>query len=542
MQPNFLLVLVLIIVQVVCASECKQRVFVLHLKEDADPDDLAQQHELIYQGHVGNLLHHHQFMQPCHDAERSARSVENQTLVEKLRRHHAVLWIEEQQAKRRYTRDIVDPLYSEQWHIGGMSVDVAWKQGPTGRNVTIAIVDDGLDSEHSDIRPNYSASGSYDFVEGKSTPTPHFLDTHGTSAAGVAAAAADGKTCGVGTAYNAMVSGIRLISAPATDAQEASALTYMPDTNHIYSCSWGPYDDGKRVDGPGYLTMLAIEEAVKTGRNGLGSVYVWAAGNGREHTDSCAYDGYASSRFTISVPAVTIEGTVADYSEACPSNFVAALSSGDNHWITTTGTSGWRSYNPESCRHNFGGTSAAAPAVAGIIALMLESNPLLSWRDVQYILQTTADRIDIDSPSWDLNGAGIWHSDDYGFGLINASAAAETALNWINIKEASEYHSEETYESEIAVNTTLTHIDWVEMQLKDIGSMHKSDLTVTLFSPVGTQSVFASPHADLNPNYIDWIFTSCKYWDEIPSGVWHLDVSDSHAKIEISWSLSIYGT
>ena len=53
------------------------------------------------------------------------------------------------------------------------------------------------------------------------------------------------------------------------------------------------------MDGPGPLTRRAIEEGVKEGRGGLGSIYVWASGNGGKFQDNCNCDGYATSIFTV---------------------------------------------------------------------------------------------------------------------------------------------------------------------------------------------------------------------------------------------------
>ena len=56
------------------------------------------------------------------------------------------------------------------------------------------------------------------------------------------------------------------------------------------------------------------------------------------------------------------------------------------------------------------GTSAASPNAAGVVALMLQANPSLSWRDVRRILATTARRLDMHM-EWFQNGAGRWVND-----------------------------------------------------------------------------------------------------------------------------------
>jgi subtilisin family serine protease len=85
------------------------------------------------------------------------------------------------------------------------------------------------------------------------------------------------------------------------------------------------------------------------------------------------------------------------------------------------------------CTDGGAGTSFATPVVAGVIALMLEANPNLSWRDVQGILASTATQIQPTDSSWTTNGAGLSHSDIYGFGLVNASAAVERSKSWTSL-------------------------------------------------------------------------------------------------------------
>jgi kexin len=92
------------------------------------------------------------------------------------------------------------------------------------------------------------AYGSYDFNDHVDLPTPVLPeDTHGTRCAGEIAA---GKNdyCGVGLAYDSKIAGIRILSGPISDVDEAAALNYGFQNTSIYSCSWGPTDDGRSME------------------------------------------------------------------------------------------------------------------------------------------------------------------------------------------------------------------------------------------------------------------------------------------------------
>ncbi|KAK5967801.1 Peptidase S8 S53 domain containing protein [Trichostrongylus colubriformis] len=295
-------------------------------------------------------------------------------------------------SRNRKQPDPNDPLWTDMWYLnraeitGNSKMDhnvkEAWDLGYTGRGVVVTILDDGLERTHPDIAPNYDARASYDVNDRDDDPMPRYEysdeNRHGTRCAGEVAAIFNNSLCIVGIAYNARIGGIRMLDGDVTDAVEAASLGHNSDYVDIYSASWGPDDDGRTVDGPAKLTRAAFERGIREGRRGKGSVFVWASGNGGKDADSCNCDGYTNSIYTLSISAATENGNIPWYSEACSSTLASTYSSGatGEKMIVTTDLH-------HACTNTHTGTSASAPLAAGIVALTLEANPDLTWRDLQ---------------------------------------------------------------------------------------------------------------------------------------------------------------
>lgn len=250
---------------------------------------------------------------------------------------------------------IADPLFPEQWHIVNeefpehmVNAAPVWDMGITGEGIISCMVDDGLDYESDDLAANFVstlnrfpqiltaneiekyAEGSYDFNDHVDLPKPVLSDDHhGTRCAGQIAAVKNG-VCGVGIAYGSRVAGVRILSGPITDVDEASALNYDFQNTSIYSCSWGPPDDGRSMDAPSLLIQQAMLNGVQNGRGGKGSVFVFASGNGAAAGDQCNFDGYTNSIYSVTVSAIDYKGDRPYYSEGCAANMVSTYSSGSN--------------------------------------------------------------------------------------------------------------------------------------------------------------------------------------------------------------------
>ncbi|CAJ0915749.1 10384_t:CDS:10 [Entrophospora sp. SA101] len=237
-----------------------------------------------------------------------------------------------------------------------INVTGIWKEGITGKGVVAAIVDDGLDMYSEDLADNFYAEGSYDFNDHNPLPKPRLIDdTHGTRCAGEIAAVKN-SVCGIGIAPDVKIA----------DADEAEALNYKFQKNDIYSCSWGPPDDGQSAEAPQGVILKAIVKGIEKGRGGKGSLFVFASGNGGANDDNCNYDGYTNSIYTLTVGAVDRKHVLPYYAERCTALLITTYSSGSGSYIYTTDV------GVKKCTNLHGGTSAAAPIAAGVFSLVLQ--------------------------------------------------------------------------------------------------------------------------------------------------------------------------
>lgn len=464
-----------------------------------------------------------------------------------------------------------DPDFDQQWHLqntgqfggpAGVDLDVTpvWDTYQ-GNNVVVAVVDEGVDYRHVDLLPNYDAADSWDFngtsmPGGDNNPMPRNDDAHGTNVAGILAARGNNGIGVSGVAPMARLAAIRLTASSTTDDQEAAALSFNRQSIAIYSNSWGPDDDGEHLEAPGPLMIKALQDGVTLGRGGRGNVFVWAAGNGLEENDNVNYDGYANSRYVIAVTALDDYDRQAYYAEPGAPILVSSYGSGVSPGIFSTDNRGANGYSPDDYYDDFGGTSASTPMVSGVVALMLQANPNLTWRDVKHILVDTARRNDPTDADWKLNGAGHWVNHKYGYGSVDAAAAVQAALNWQNVAPETTTTSglinvglqiPDNNTSGIVSAVTIDKLIRVESVEVVLTATHgdRGDLRVILTSPDGTQSVLAEPHGDQSNDYRSWTFTTNRHWDEIAKGTWTLRVTDEKGGVVgtfNSWKLNIYGT
>ncbi|KAL1493217.1 hypothetical protein ABEB36_011313 [Hypothenemus hampei] len=525
-------------------------------------DEVARDHGFI---NHGLIFEDHYFFAHNGVAKRSAvQSIEKRV---KLAADIRVSWALQQKAKRRVKRDEPrlqdsDPKWMSMWYLNrgnglDMNVIPAWLDGVTGKGAVVTILDDGLEKDHPDLIKNYDPLASYDVNNQDSDPSPRYdmIDSnrHGTRCAGEVAATSNNSICALGVAHGAQVGGVRMLDGDVTDAVEARSLSLNPQHIDIYSASWGPDDDGKTVDGPGELATRAFIEGVTKGRNGKGSIFVWASGNGGRDHDNCNCDGYTNSIYSLSISSATEHGNVPWYSEACSSTLASTYSSGaaNERQVVTTDLR-------HACTSSHTGTSASAPLAAGICALSLEANPNLTWRDMQHIVVRTARPQHLTANDWQVNGVGRNVSHSFGYGLMDAYAMVQLARNWITVPEqhkceisATDAFKSIPAKSEVTIPLQVTECHGVEIlehvQAKlTIFAQRRGDLKIQLTSPMGTKVTLLAhrAHDNSRSGFSYWPFMSVHSWGESPLGTWRLEIhNDGRLMADIKqWDLTLYGT
>ena len=486
--------------------------------------------------------------------------LESLRVAEQLDGQPGILMAEAQLARQQSKRAMPnDTLINQQWHLKfnnqtgavagtDLNIESVWAYptagaGRRGRGVRIGIVDDGLQTSHPDLTTNVDTTNHKDWNGNDNDPSPGAGDDHGTACAGDAAARGNNALGVSGSAPEATLVGMRLIAAATTDTQEAEAMNYLPQIIQIKSNSWGPSDTGTILEAPGPLTKAALQSAAETGRGGKGTISMWAGGNGLDANDNSNYDGYANSIYTIAVGAFDSQSRQAWYSEPGANLVITSPSSGDAPALgkTTTDRTGADGYVAGDYESDFGGTSSATPTAAGVVALMLEANPDLGWRDVQEILMRSAKKVNPSDTDWKTPVApvNINHNHKFGAGLVDAAAAVALASSWTNLGNQLKRTVAQTGLSVAIPNQNTTGITRelvipaqdnlrVEHVTVTVNINHtaRGNLKITLTSPSGTVSRLAEVHADSGDNFANWTFMTVRNWGENAAGTWRLKITD----------------
>jgi len=348
--------------------------------------------------------------------------------------------------KKKFVPD--DTYYSKQWHhqneVYGIASEGAWDINKGSESIKIVILDDGVDLNHEDLN----------IIAYKDFTNKGFNDmgSHGTACAGIVAARSNNNTGVTGVCMNCslLVAKVMPLSGYNLESMMVNAFNWSYEqSSDIYNNSWG-FDEN--IDIKKYYPMLfdTINSIIKNSRAGKGGIVVFASGNENREFSDKSLEGMKG---IITVGAIDYHGSRAYYSNYGDMlDFVAPSSTGylgsDLDAIWTTDITGKPGYNDNGSAYQdtsngreylgddidesgnytkyFGGTSASAPIVSGLIGLMLSENENLTLNQIYDVLKLTSDKI---GSGYDENG----HSDYLGYGKINATKALEYVSNNINL-------------------------------------------------------------------------------------------------------------
>lgn len=247
-----------------------------------------------------------------------------------------------------------EPGYSHQWSLKKINMEKAWDITKGSSDITVAVIDGGLQSDHPDLKGNVLPS--YNAVTGGKTIT---ADEHGTHVAGIIAASLN-KLGITGIAPN-----VKILPIDVFEGKEANA--YEVADAIIYAADHGANVINLSLSTTNYAQVM--EEAIHYARS-KGIVAVASAGN--DGSDVPEYPAALDS--VISVSSTNSQDAHSNFSNYGPEIDISAP--GEGIYSTVTGSK-YRTMN---------GTSMAAPAISGTAALILSKNPLLSADKVTSIL------------------------------------------------------------------------------------------------------------------------------------------------------------
>ncbi len=290
------------------------------------------------------------------------------------------------------------------WGNDAINAPNVWSRGYTGKDITVAVIDDGVFMNHPDLSRNIwrnpgeirngidSDRNSYvDDINGWNfstgingnnsninpvTDSRGEWNSHGTHVAGTIAAANNGEGI-TGVAYDSQIMGLRI---------GRTEERYFLDTGNLATAIRYAVDNGARVINMSLGLLFASNElerafAYAASRNVM---IVVAAGN---DAGSFPYaPAYLATNYGISVGAININGNITYFSNRAGYNpdMLHVVAPGEDIKSTVAGSISYANYR---------GTSMAAPHVAGTVALILDANPHLSHAQIRQIIAETATRI-----------------------------------------------------------------------------------------------------------------------------------------------------
>lgn len=473
-----------------------------------------------------------------------------------------------------------DPLFAQQWHFNQLGdIQAVWEDFD-GTGVRVGIYDEGVQYSHTDLDGNYDAS-LHVTVDSVTYDGANVGNAgHGTSVAGLIAAEGNNAEGGIGVANGATIAGVNIFDSSshlyinAGDFSGFIGALEQCGNFDVVNNSWGStpsFGTSQNVNVANSFDAQAIEAwkgVVENGRDGLGVIVVKSSGNDARNSNG---EGLNSTRYTITVGAARDNGFASSYSNHGADLLVSAsagdLASQGGLGIVTADLLGTQGYNLRSnsgassdYTDDFGGTSAAAPIVTGVVALMLDANAGLGWRDVQEILSMGARHTGstigataagaYENGIWFFNGGSDWNggarhfSVNYGYGLVDAYNSVRIAEAYkLFAPDAATSANEATMSISNSVGGAITDANETFFDISGATSFDIEHITVTvtlthafftdlriyLVAPDGTEVMLADGTAGssaTSDSPLTWSFGVDSFRGMDAAGDWKLRVGD----------------
>jgi subtilisin family serine protease len=286
-----------------------------------------------------------------------------------------------------------DPYYGLQWHLPKMKAGNAWGETKGSRNVTVAVLDTGVDLTHSDL--DEQVVGGYDFVNNDGQPDDD--NGHGTHVAGTIAAETNNGEGVAGINWYAKIMPVKVLDEAGEGTHEAVALglIFAADNGaRVINLSFGGEDSSAVMsEAINYAYGKGCVLVAGTGNSGAGEVIfparhenVVAVGASDEEDNWCNASIWGEGFGSNYGPGIDV---------VAPGNNIISTYFGGSYAVGS-------------------GSSMATACVSGLAALIISANPRLTNSTIRDIITGTAD--DLMEPGWD----------EYtGYGRINLQKAIQ---------------------------------------------------------------------------------------------------------------------
>ncbi len=344
-----------------------------------------------------------------------------------------------------------------EWGLTKVKADAVWALGYKGQGVVIGGQDTGYEWTHPAIKPQYRGNNNgtvdhnynwHDAIHnasagnkcGSDAQAPCDDGSHGTHTMGTMAGY-DGGANQIGMAPSAkwigcrnMNGGVGTLASYIECFQWFIAPTNLSNTNpqpakapHVINNSWG-CDAAEGCNSSNYATMEKVVDNVKA----AGIVVVVSAGNDGSNCSTITTPA-AIFKNSFTVGSTTSADAISGFSSRGPITVYGTGMMGPD--ISAPG-SGIRSCVPGGGYQNMSGTSMAGPHVAGLVALIISSNPALAGNvdAIETIIKNTAVKLTSTQTCGNVAGSNI-PNNTFGFGRINALDAINNAVT-IGLRES----------------------------------------------------------------------------------------------------------